>query len=174
MAGTSPRFDLRLWSVATFRLVTFVVALALFVHLRGLLRGTLSSLDTTTGFGFFLLLWVTTCLATVQGVRYRQRARHNGDGRGGESDLASTIVAGGWNGAYVFLILIVSLALASVASRAAGGAAIGFVLASIAGTLIAFVIGGLVGLIFGLIEALLFAVSAWIVDDGRLSLKPPC
>src|SRR5580765_5693023 len=95
-------FHLRLWSRATFRVASFTAAVVMSIHLRASLPAALSRLDTTTGFGFFLLLWSTTWFATRRGFRYRRLARADS-----ESSVAAAVVAGGWNGLYLYVVLFV-------------------------------------------------------------------
>src|SRR5262252_3727667 len=103
MAATDARVDLRAWSVATFRTITFVLILVLVLHLRGTLRARLALLDTLNGAGVFLILWTTTVWATRFERRCLQRAQV--DPHRDASPLEATLVAGAVNGAAFFLVV---------------------------------------------------------------------
>ena len=157
MASTNDSLSLGLWSLATFRVASLTASVVMLFHLRGSLSATLSRLDTATGFGGFALLWATTWFATRTGLRYMQRTDSFVERR-----VASTIVAGGRNGVYVFFILLVVFSLFTIK-----GQSVRFILAvvligSTIGNVFAFVVGGLVGLLYGLVDATLFGFSAWL------------
>jgi hypothetical protein len=166
MACTSESSSLELWSLATFRVASFTGSVVVYLHWRGSLPATLSRLDTAAGFGFFLLLWATTWLATRTGRRYRRLA-NSSFGRG----VASTIVAGGWNGLYVFVVLFLGLLFFIIREQRVASVLGIALIGSTLGGLVAYVIGGLVGLLYGLVDAMLFGVSArlfrWVAaPDG--------
>ena len=156
---TIPPFDVRLWSLVTFRTITFTVALALVAHLRGSLAATLARLDTTIGFAVFAMLWATTWFATRIGLRYHGSATSDG---GWESTLETTIVAGGWNGVFVWLALVIGVMVMS-AGVAPPAAIVSFILAATLGSLLAFTFGGVVGLIYAIVETILIAVGERLV-----------
>jgi len=157
MAATETRVDLRLWSVATFRAVSFVVIAALVLHLRGSLRARLALLDTTIGSAVFLLLWATTVLATRFERRCLERAE--ADPHRDASPLEATIVAGAVNGAAFFLVVAVVLVLRALFASGDFQPLLAFLIFSIIGGLAALTIGGFVGLAYGLVEAVLRRIS---------------
>jgi hypothetical protein len=157
MAGTNESFSLELWSLATFRVATFTVSVVLSFHLGGSLSATLSRLDTATGFGFFLLLWATTWLATRTGLRQMRRGNSSSNQR-----LASAIVAGGWNGLYVFIALLVGFLFFTIRDQRGASVLPSIPIGFTIGGLLAFVVGGLVGLLYGLVDAMLLGFSAWL------------
>lgn len=154
MADTES-FSLQLWSRATFRVASFTAVVAMSIHLRGSLPAALSQLDTAIGFGFFLYLWTTTWFATRRGFRYRRRAEAHA-----ESSIAATVVAGGWNGLYLFAVLFAGLLFPIVTQQREAPLLLIVLFGSTCGSLLAFVVGGAVGLLYGLIEALLLGLSA--------------
>ena len=174
MADTDDSFHLRLFSLATFHAASFVVAVMLSFHLRGALPSALQRLDTATGFAAFGLFWTTTWFATRAGLLNVRR-----DDTGSDSFVASTVVAAGWNGLYVFaalFVVVLLFALVGAPAYLARGGPIGpiltlFLIGSTLGSLVAFVIGGLVGLIYGLAEAALFGVSAALFRWTDVSAK---
>jgi hypothetical protein len=154
MASTDEPHPLELWSLATFRAASFTAAVVLSFHLRGALPAALSSLDTATGFGFFLLLWVTTWRATRTGLRLGR------DGHGlFDRRVAPSIVAGGWNGVYVFIGLLAAFLFLMVLKQRFGSVLVFGVIGSTIGSLLAFVVGALAGLLYGLVDALLIGFS---------------
>jgi hypothetical protein len=166
MASTSELSSLELWSLAAFRAASFTAAVVLSFHLRGSLPATLSRLDTATGFGFFLLLWATTWFATRTGLRYGRGADGLVDRR-----VMPTIVAGGWNGVYVFIGLQVALLFLMIPEQRVASILVVAVIGSILGSLLAFVVGAVAGVLYGLVDAILFGVSArlfqWVATpDG--------
>ena len=159
MDGIEDRVDLRLWSVATFRAVTFVIAVALSVHSRGTLAGALSNLNTAIGFGLFGVLWTTTLIATRSGDRYYRRRVE--DRRYSASRLEATIVAGGWNGVFIYLAPTLALIYTLIDNAAA------LVIATVFGSFVAFVVGAFVGLAYGIVEALLRGISDTLIGVNR-------
>ena len=159
-------FDLRLCSLATFRTVTFTIGLALFTHLRGSLASSLAPLNTLVGFGAFLVLWITTAFATRIGLRHRavsnagRRSRSTG-GAGFGSTLEATIVAGAWNGVFIFLAFVGGTLVVAVGL---GPGLITVMFGSVIGATIAFALGGVFGLVYGLVESTLFAISMRVAD----------
>jgi hypothetical protein len=157
MADTDDTFLLRLWSLATFHTVSFMVSLAIGVHLSGSLAAALKPLDTRTGFGFFLILWTTTWFATRAGLRQMRRRIEDVSAA---TVVLSMAIAGGWNGVSVWIAIMVGITIFTLASRAWTLALIpSFVLVSLVGSLLAFVVGVVVGLIYGLTDALLLRLS---------------
>jgi hypothetical protein len=148
--------DLRLWSLATFRTVTFTIAAALVTHLRGSLASSLARLDTAIGFALFVVLWATTACATRIGLRHERRAEAN-DGL--ESTLEATIVAGGWNGVFI----LIASASVFVAPLMLGPAALVVPFALLIASVVAFGFGGVFGLVYGLVEILVCAISDRLV-----------
>ena len=55
---------LRLWSSATFHSSTFVLALVIVFHVSGSLPWRLAMLNTESGLGLFVMLWITTWFAS--------------------------------------------------------------------------------------------------------------
>ena len=153
MAGTDGSHSLRVWSLATFRVATFMVAAALYFHVNDTLQQKLSSLNTALGFGAFLYLWLTTWHATRMGVRSM------------ESDprvdwtIDATMVAGGWNGLYIFILPAAGIVITALVSEQPLSALPIFVVVTVIGSIAAFVIGLIVGLAYGLTEAVLFRAS---------------
>jgi hypothetical protein len=170
--------DLRLWSLVTFRTVTFTLALALFMHLRGSLQSSLARLDTLIGFGVFLILWTTTAFATRIGVRHRgawnsSRRSRSIDGADLGSTLEATVVAGGWNGVFIFLGFTGGTMLIAVGL---GPGVITVLFASVIGSVVAFALGGIFGCLYGLVESALFAISARIadwIDAAAMEVRSP-
>ena len=157
MAGISKSSSLRLWSLATFHVATFVTSLVIAFHLSGDLSGILSGLNTATGFASFLFLWMTTWFATRTGLR-RMRL-HELDETALQSVVPPTLVAGGWNGVYVWGALLVGLILISFREL---GSSVLFLLASglTIGSLLAFTIGSVVGLLYGFLDGILLRLGA--------------
>lgn len=158
MAATKHVSPLRLWSLATFHAVSFVAAIALTLHRLGSLRDRLASLNTALGFGFFLLLWVTTWFATRTGLRHLDAPGESSESSA--SLVASAVVGGGWNGVFIFVAL--ALFVGALFNPAV-------LLFGIFGGLIAFVIGGMVGFLYGLVDAALLGLSAalfrWAITE---------
>jgi hypothetical protein len=159
MGAIEDRVGLRPWSVATFRAVSFVIAVALSVHSRGALAGALSNLNTAIGFALFSVLWTTTFIATRIGDRYYRRRVE--DARYSASRVEATIVAGGWNGVFIYLGPTLALIFALVDNVPA------LVIASVFGTIIAFVVGAFVGLAYGIVETLLRSISDALIGVNR-------
>jgi hypothetical protein len=174
MADTDESFHLRFFALATFHAASFVVVVVMFFHLRGFLPAALERLGTATGFAAFGLFWTTTSFATRRGLRNVQF-----DHTLSESFVASTVVAAGWNGLYVFIVLLAGLLFVIVREPLVGSVPAVFLIVSTIGSLAAFVIGGLVGLLYGLVDAALLRIGAalfrWAAgsssrgsDDSRL------
>jgi hypothetical protein len=175
MAATDARIDLRLWSVATFRTVSFVLVVALVFHLRGSLRERLATFDTLLGSVAFLLLWITTLLATRFERRCLERAEV--DPHRDASPLEATIVAGAFNGVLVLAVASSAVILRPFASGHIGEAlrlAPALVVFSVIGGLVAFTIGGFVGLAYGIVENLLGRVTARVLDTKDTRSCPSC
>jgi hypothetical protein len=151
---------LRLWSLATYRTATFVITIALIVHLDGMLASMLHELDTRTGVAFFLLVWTSTWFASRRGLRDQRQSEDNRDR---EPSIMYTIVAGAWNGVYVYAALLAVAAISATMSHASPVPGL-IVIASAfpIGAVFAFTIGGIVGFAFGVLEGVLFAISGWI------------
>lgn len=162
MAGTDAR--LRLWSLSTFRATTFLIAIVLVLHLRGTLQSSLRELDTAIGFASFLLFWASTYAASRLGLRYAENATGEGPA---ERLLAATIVAGAWNGAFVFLLLVSAAFVVSVVATGSIGPIVAFGFAAIVGSTVAFAFGGVAGLAYGAIEGVLSAVSSRLVGRSE-------
>lgn len=150
---------LRPWSLATFRTTSFMAAAVLTFHLRGSLLSTLSRLDTPTGFGFFILFWLATWIATRVGMRQAGDASSEHLPNGGV--LMSTTIAGGWNGVLVFAIILarflVTLATTQGVRFAAALPAVFF--GSVLGSVLAFTIGTIAGLVYGTVDMVVLLVS---------------
>jgi hypothetical protein len=156
MADTDESFSLRLFGLATFHAASFVVAVVMAFHLRGALPAALQSLHTASGFAAFAFFWATTWFATRTGLR-----KVGFDDTLSESFVASAVVAAGWNGLYIFVVLFAGFFFLVVFREPRVGSALAvFLLGSTVGSLVAFVIGGLVGLLYGLVDAGLLGVSA--------------
>jgi hypothetical protein len=153
MAGIEDPIDLRVWSVATFRAVSFVIVVALTIHNRGTLAAALSNLNTALGLAFFAVLWTTTWIATRSGERYYRRRVE--DERYSASRVEATIVAGGWNGVLIYLVpAVIGFVLLHN---------VGILVFSVLGAVIAFVIGGFVGLAYGIVETALRRLSDLLI-----------
>jgi hypothetical protein len=159
MAATDDATPLRLLAFATFRAATFVVSLALYLHLTGRLPGILRSLNTELGFAAFSLLWATTLLAT----RAQLRRMPDGDVSTGAM-VMSTTVAGLWNGLYVWMAMLVVLLVMNAMSGGAAATLIFAVIGSVFGGMLAFTIGAVVGLVYGSVDAVLLQTSAVILQ----------
>lgn len=165
MADTDDPVHLRLFGLATFHAASFLVAIMMFLHLRGALPPALERLGTATGFAAFGLFWTTTWFATRRGLRHARL-----DDTISESFVAATVVAAGLNGLYVFIVLLARVLF--LLSRDPGASVVAvFLLGSTIGSLVAFVIGGLVGLLYGLVDAALLGVSAALVRWADVSGK---
>ena len=161
MDATEVWIDLGLWSVSTFRTVSFTVAVVFGLHLGGTLRGSLASLNTMSGFAAFGILWMTTVAATRTGRRYYRRRQTSP--RYSASHLESTTVAGALNGASVYAVL----ALAAAVALHTPQAIVAIAMFSVLGVLIALAIGGFVGLGYGASEACLLRVSHALVETDE-------
>jgi hypothetical protein len=159
MAGTDAMPALRPWSLATFRTTSFMAAAILTFHLRGSLLSTLSRLDSATGFIFFVLFWVATWIATRVGLRHAGDAWSESLPTG--AVLMSTTIAGGWNGLFVFAIIVarflVTLAGTQGVRFAAALPAVFF--GSMIGSVIAFTIGTIAGLVYGTVDLVVLLAS---------------
>ena len=157
MADTDESFQLRVFGLATFHAASFVVAVVMAFHLRDALPAALQSLHTASGFAAFVFFWATTWFATRTGLR-----NVGFDDTLSESFVASAVVAAGWNGLYIFVVLFAGFFFLVVLREpgAVGSVLAVFLLGSTVGSLVAFVIGGLVGLLYGLVDAGLLRVSA--------------
>jgi hypothetical protein len=112
MASTDEPASLELWSLAAFRAASFTAAAVLLLHRRGSLAATLSRLDTAIGVAAYLLLWTTTWFATRTGLRRIAAAVVTV----AVQRVMPAIVAGGWNGVYVFIAPLIGV-LGLVISR---------------------------------------------------------
>jgi hypothetical protein len=160
MAGTDAAPALRPWSLATFRTTSFMAAAVLTLHQRGALPSTLSRLDTVAGFGFFVIFWVVTWIATRVGLR--QAGAHAWSERlPTGAVLMSTTIAGGWNGVFVFAVLVarflVALAGAQEPRMIAALPVVFF--GSVLGSVIAFTIGTIAGFVYGAVDMVVLLVS---------------
>ena len=153
--------DLRLFSVATFRTVTFTIAVALVFHLRGTLREQLASLNTIVGVAFFAILWTTTLFASEKGFRYHDRHRRTPPYS--PSHVEATIVAGACNGLCLYAIPLVVAVLALRSAQVAGVIAVFFVV----GFVVASAIGSFVGIAYGVIEVVLLRASRRLVNTNE-------
>ena len=161
MDATEAWIDLQLWSVSAFRAASFTVAVMFGLHLRGTLRESLASLNTTVGFAAFAILWITTLVATRAGRRHYRHRQTNPTYSA--SRLESTIVAGALNGACVYLAASVAAGVAFHTPRTIAAIAV----FSVLGVAVASTIGGLVGIAYGAGEACLLRVSRALVDSER-------
>ena len=160
IAGTDALRALRMWSLATFRTTSFMAAAVLTLHLRGTLPSTLSRLDTVTGFGFFAIFWVVTWIATRLGL-WQAGADAWSERLPTGAVLMSTTIAGGWNGLFVFALLVarflVALAGAQEPRMIAALPVVFF--GSVLGSVIAFTIGTIAGFVYGTVDMLVLLVS---------------
>jgi hypothetical protein len=168
MAGTEHQQALRLWSLATFHTASFVAAVVIGVHVKGSLGGALGLLNTSVGVAAFLALWAITWCATRKGL-------YGMDPRIEDASLptivASTTVAGGWNGVGIFA-LILSLSVVSIlAGNRAGGLALipALFFVVVIGSLLAFTIGAVVGFAYGVLDALLLRAGAALFRWASIS-----
>jgi hypothetical protein len=162
MADTDDAFHLRVWSLATYRTVTFMVSLAVGVHLSGSLVPALRRLDTQTGFAAFLILWAITWFATRAGLRQLQTPLQDASVA---TVVYSTTIAGGWNGLGIWVVLIVGYAIFTLASRTGTPALLPILFfASVIGGLLAFTVGAIVGMVYGLTDALLLQLTAGLFN----------
>jgi hypothetical protein len=151
---------LRTWSHATFRTVTFVVAVAALTHASGGLKDALGRLDTARGATAFLVLWTLTWFATRFGMRTLAPIEE----ASAATVVMQTTIAGGWNGSAIFAALVVYSVVMGFVSRGAGAIALWPVqfLAAVLGVLLAFVIGAMVGLVYGLVDAVIVGCGEWL------------
>ena len=161
MDVTEAWIDLRLWSVSAFRTVSFTLVVVFALHLRGTLRESFASLNTTIGFAAFAAVWMTTLVATRVGRRHYRR-RQTGSTYSA-SRLESTTIAGSLNGVCVYAVL----ALAAVVAFHTPQAVAAIAVFSVPGGTVAAVIGGFVGIAYGASEACLLRVSRALVDTGE-------
>ena len=144
---------LDVWSLATFRTTSFMIGVIMSLHERGSLTRSLRQLDTTTGFGLFLVMWATTWFATRRGLREVERSASINIASSA-AIVMSTIVAGAWNGLYVFGALVLGFLAASIITQGLGAVPVipVFAIGSVIGGTVAFTIGAIVGLFYGMIE----------------------
>jgi len=167
MDATEAWIDLRLWSVSAFRTVSFTLAAVFGLHLRGTLRESLASLNTTVGFAAFAILWSTTLVATRAGRRhYRHRQLSP---TYSASHIESTTVAGALNGACGYAVLSVAAGVAIHTPQAIAAIAV----FSVLGVVVASAIGGFIGTAYGASEACLFRVSRALNPAQRGQRWPP-
>jgi hypothetical protein len=169
MAATDRDRFLRLVAITTFRASTFLLAIILTLHVRDGLVTTFRGLDTLVGFALFAAFWVATCIASMQGERYAQHSI--GDGPV-EHLVAATIVAGAFNGLYVFAMTMIVVVSHTTGYANVLGALLSFVGVSVIGSPLAFAVGGVVGGAYGVIEGALFAVSARIASFAAAPAIP--
>jgi hypothetical protein len=162
LRGTAPRSEsdqltgLHVWSLATFRTTSFMIGVIISLHVRGSLPGSLRRLDTSTGFGLFLVIWATTWLATRRGLLELERSASI-DIPSSAAIVMSTIVAGAWNGLYVFAALVLGFLAASISTQGPEALRVipVFAIGSVFGGTVAFTIGAIAGLLYGVVEVLL-------------------
>ncbi len=154
MAATDSRSGLRLVSLATFRAATFLIAIVLWLHLRGVLPAFLGRLDTLSGFAAFAAFWCSTAVASRIGL-------------GLEGGVGGTTVAGCWNGAFVFLAAFGVTTFIRIAADGPMFAAIVLPFAAMLGAIVAFSIGGIVGAVYAVAEALLFSIGRRLLMPDR-------
>jgi hypothetical protein len=160
MDATDRAAALRAWGLATFHAASFLIAAATALHLAGSLPDFLGRLDTVSGLSFFLFLWAITTLTTRRGLRGIGPALE----RPATPVIAeAAVVAAGWNGAGVFLMLVAlglgSTILHGTVNRGIAPAVFGFV---VLGSLVAFTAGAIVGAVYGLTDALLLSIGAFL------------
>jgi hypothetical protein len=157
---------LRPWSLATFRTTSFMAVAVLTFHLRGSLLSTLSRLDTRTGFGFFVLFWLATWIATRVGMRQAGDAWSERLPTG--AVLMSTTIAGGWNGVFVFAIIVARflVTLAETQGIRFAAALPAVFLGSVLGSALAFTIGTIAGFVYGTVDMIVLlaggALFRWV------------
>jgi len=157
MAATDDAAPLRLIALATFRAATFVVAVALYLHLSGGLSGALHSLNTELGFAAFSVLWATTLIAT----RAQLRQMPDGESPAG-AIVTSAIVAGAWNGVYVWGAILAVLLFTIAKSAGPAPMLMLALVGAVFGGMLAFTIGAVFGLVYGSVDAVLLHISAVI------------
>jgi len=174
MAGTDGMRGLRAWSLATFRTTSFMTAAVLTLHLRGTLPAFLHRLDTSIGFAAFVAFWVATWVATRIGLHMAERDAVAAYGAPGTA-IPTTIVAGGWNGVFVFamLALTVVAAFAQPQGVRALAAVPVFLFGAVIGSLLAFTIGGIAGFVYGLVDALVILIGAALFRWVSAGVKEP-
>ena len=161
MDATEAWIDLRLWSVSTFRTVSFTIAVVFSLHLRGSLRESLASLNTMIGFAAFAVVWITTFVTTRAGRRHYRRRQNSSTYSA--SRFESTTIAGSLNGTCVYAALALAAAIALHTPQAVAAIAV----FSVLGVTVAAAIGGFVGMAYGASEACLLRVSQALVDTGE-------
>lgn len=172
MAATDAAGGLRAWSLATFRTTSFMASMILWLHLRGTLGAFLKRLDTSIGFAAFVAFWVATWIATRIGLRMAGDAI--ADRAPSDAVLPSTIVAGGWNGVFVFGILVVGVLFTFVQAQGASALAAApvFLFAVPLGGLLAFTTGGVVGLAYGLVDTVVRPIGRALHGWAARGLEP--
>jgi hypothetical protein len=155
---------LRVWMVATFHTLSFVVAVVAVVHAGGSLADRLARLDTTTGVLLFLAFWATTWGATRAGLR---KIQPDLDEASSGSMVMSTTVAGGLNGVVIFAILLIGFAFRLTTGEAGLATLPVLFLTAAIGTTLAFTTGAVVGMAYGLIDAALLGCSAALFRWAR-------
>jgi uncharacterized membrane protein (DUF485 family) len=148
------------WSLATFHVTAFVLAIVLFAYSRGALGTGLSGLNTFVGLGLFIALWVTTCFTTSRALEGLDPI---GSARDRERYARRAFRWGAVTGMSFLAILGIVAILTAIASTRPGQVASGILFPALFIAPIALVVsaavGAIVGLVFGTIDLGLFALA---------------
>jgi hypothetical protein len=176
MAATDHSAAVRVWTLATFRVTAFVLAVVLYLHLTGSLRERLARLDTVSGAASFVALWALTWYVTRVSLRWMGTSIENASSA---TIIMNAIVAGGWNGVGVFLAVFGVGFVYFVARMGPGDVSGGLAVLAIGRALLivlgivgiggplSFTIGAIVGLLSGLFEALLLGLGSMVFSAPR-------
>lgn len=148
------------WSLATFHVTVFVLAIVLIAYSRDALGSALSGLNTFAGLGLFVALWVTTYVTTSRALQGLDLIGSDRD-RGGYARRAFRW--GAANGMSFLAILGIVAVVIAVSNTRPGQIAQGILLPALFIAPIALVVsaavGGVVGALFGIIDLGLFALA---------------
>jgi len=151
--------------LATLRTCSFTVLLAVVLHARGALAGTLAQSNTAFGIVAFVTLWTTTWVSTRYGVRQvRARAETFFD------TVGWTIVAGGLNGALVWCAIVLGVVLSIFVRAGAPGHAQVPLLSVLPVLMIALPVGGGVAYAAGAVVGACYGVLELLLDAGSRRL----
>ena len=159
MADTNEVDALQVWSLATFRTTTFMIAIVIWQYSQGSLQEQFNRLGTGIGFLLFGGLWACTWLSTRWGLRAQADLPSTPQAWGPRA--VPTIVAGGWNG-LLLLVPLVAVFLISImrAEQMDLGRVLVLLVLSVGiGGAVAFAIGALVGFVYSVAEALLLGLG---------------
>lgn len=157
--GSVPAGSAETWTVATFNVVGFGLALVLAGHASGALSDALPGVGTLPGLVVFAYLWALVVLATrwVFAAGGLRRSREGAFGR-----LLARGVAGG---ALVGGAFVAGIALTIAAVNVLDGMVDvpAFALLFSLGVAFGLVVGGVVGTAFALVDAALYRASALLL-----------